>query len=95
MKVTFWVLQVLLATTTRLPDAVVRGERNASLKQLRIRLAAVKSIQRITKTMKMVAAAKLKGFQGRMFEVCLLNDRASCLLMMECSQDPSVTALKK
>eukprot|EP00960_Hanusia_phi_P013962 409959-Hanusia_phi.AAC.1 len=65
--------QVILATT-RLPDAVVRGERNASLKQLRIRLAAVKSIQRITKTMKMVAAAKLKGFQGRMFEARPLGD---------------------
>ena len=86
----------------RLPEAVVRGDRNASVKQLRLRLASVKSIQRITKvprwhelkvryslnfikvwsdfppetegivniqTMKMVAAAKLKGFQTRMYEV--------------------------
>ena len=35
--------------TQRLPEAVVRGERNASVKQLRLRLASVKSIQRITK----------------------------------------------
>ena len=33
----------------RLPEAVVRGDRNASVKQLRLRLASVKSIQRITK----------------------------------------------
>ncbi len=35
--------------TQRMPEAVVRGERNASVKQLRLRLASVKSIQRITK----------------------------------------------
>jgi len=47
----------------------VSGDRNmANVKQLRLRLASVKSIQRITKTMKMVAAAKLKGFQTRMLE---------------------------
>jgi F-type H+-transporting ATPase subunit gamma len=49
--------------------AAVSGDRNmANVKALRLRLASVKSIQRITKTMKMVAAAKLKGFQNRMME---------------------------
>jgi hypothetical protein len=50
--------------------AAVSGDRNmANVKALRLRLASVKSIQRITKTMKMVAAAKLKGFQTRMMNV--------------------------
>jgi F-type H+-transporting ATPase subunit gamma len=35
-------------------------------KVLKTRIKSVKSIQRITKTMKMVAASKLRGFQGRM-----------------------------
>ncbi len=35
----------------RMPEAIVRGERNASVKQLRLRLASVKSIQRITKVL--------------------------------------------
>ena len=53
--------------------AAVSGDRNmANVKALRLRLASVKSIQRITKTMKMVAAAKLKGFQTRMLEVSVL-----------------------
>ena len=102
-----WCVRLPQVITQRMPEAVVRGERNASVKQLRLRLASVKSIQRITKvfvldcyqhpasfsqlvvcgsldsipkrtlvtgifllqTMKMVAAAKLKGFQTRMFEV--------------------------
>jgi len=57
----------------RMPQqAAVTGDRDmANVKALRLRLASVKSIQRITKTMKMVAAAKLKGFQTRMMEVCL------------------------
>ena len=44
----------------------------ATLKQLRLRVASVKSIQRITKTMQMVAGAKLRGFQTRMMQVCVL-----------------------
>eukprot|EP00281_Chroomonas_sp_CCMP1168_P020316 CAMPEP_0206227760 /NCGR_PEP_ID=MMETSP0047_2-20121206/8799_1 /ASSEMBLY_ACC=CAM_ASM_000192 /TAXON_ID=195065 /ORGANISM="Chroomonas mesostigmatica_cf, Strain CCMP1168" /LENGTH=317 /DNA_ID=CAMNT_0053650941 /DNA_START=21 /DNA_END=974 /DNA_ORIENTATION=- len=60
-----------------IPMAVVRGERNASVKALRLRLASVKSIQRITKTMKMVAAAKLKGFQTRMFQARPLGESVS------------------
>mmetsp|Transcript_27457 Transcript_27457/g.56281 ORF Transcript_27457/g.56281 Transcript_27457/m.56281 type:complete len:312 (-) Transcript_27457:197-1132(-) len=56
-------------------DAVVRGERDVSVKALRLRLASVKSIQRITKTMKMVAAAKLKGFQSRMIAARPLGER--------------------
>jgi len=53
--------------------AAVSGDRNmANVKALRMRLASVKSIQRITKTMKMVAAAKLKGFQTRMMAVSML-----------------------
>ena len=58
----------------RMPQqaAAVSGDRDmANVKALRLRLASVKSIQRITKTMKMVAAAKLKGFQTRMMEVSL------------------------
>ena len=57
----------------RMPQqaAAISGDRDmANVKALRLRLASVKSIQRITKTMKMVAAAKLKGFQTRMMEVC-------------------------
>jgi hypothetical protein len=53
----------------------VSGDRYANVKALRLRLASVKSIQRITKTMKMVAAAKLKGFQNRMFQARPLGDR--------------------
>eukprot|EP00292_Cryptomonas_paramecium_P033579 CAMPEP_0113663720 /NCGR_PEP_ID=MMETSP0038_2-20120614/1316_1 /TAXON_ID=2898 /ORGANISM="Cryptomonas paramecium" /LENGTH=318 /DNA_ID=CAMNT_0000578813 /DNA_START=23 /DNA_END=979 /DNA_ORIENTATION=+ /assembly_acc=CAM_ASM_000170 len=64
----------------KLPEAVVRGERNASVKQLRLRVASVKSIQRITKTMKMVAAAKLKGFQTRMVEARPLGDRINYIV---------------
>jgi F-type H+-transporting ATPase subunit gamma len=37
----------------------------ATLKEIRIRITAVKSIQKITKAMKMVAAAKLKKAQDR------------------------------
>jgi F-type H+-transporting ATPase subunit gamma len=37
-----------------------------SAKALKLRIKSVHSIQRITKTMKMVAASKLKGFQTRM-----------------------------
>jgi F0F1-type ATP synthase gamma subunit len=44
----------------------------ATVKQLRLRVASVKSIQRITKTMQMVAGAKLKGFQTRMMQVYVL-----------------------
>ena len=55
-------------------SAAAAGDRNmANVKALRLRLASVKSIQRITKTMKMVAAAKLKGFQTRMMEVNVLS----------------------
>jgi len=58
--------------------AAVSGDRNmANVKALRLRLASVKSIQRITKTMKMVAAAKLKGFQTRMLEARPLGDSMS------------------
>jgi len=53
----------------------VSGDRYANVKALRLRLASVKSIQRITKTMKMVAAAKLKGFQNRMYQARPLGDR--------------------
>jgi F-type H+-transporting ATPase subunit gamma len=56
------------------PGAQVAGDRYASVKALRLRLASIKSIQRITKTMKMVAAAKLKGFQARMFQARPLGD---------------------
>ena len=50
--------------------AAAANERSmANVKALRLRLASVKSIQRITKTMKMVAASKLKGFKTRMLEV--------------------------
>jgi ATP synthase F1 gamma subunit len=66
--------------TQRMPEAVVRGDRNASVKQLRLRLASVKSIQRITKTMKMVAAAKLKGFQTRMYEARPLGERVNYIV---------------
>jgi len=38
----------------------------ASLKDLRVRIASVKSTQRITSAMKMVAASKLQRSQGRM-----------------------------
>jgi F-type H+-transporting ATPase subunit gamma len=55
--------------------AAVTGDRNmANVKALRLRLASVKSIQRITKTMKMVAAAKLKGFQSRMEQARPLSE---------------------
>lgn len=55
--------------------AAAQGDRHmANVKALRLRLASVKSIQRITKTMKMVAAAKLKGFQTRMMEARPLGD---------------------
>jgi hypothetical protein len=40
---------VPLLAAQRIPAAVVRGERNASVKSLRLRLASIKSIQRITK----------------------------------------------
>jgi hypothetical protein len=50
--------------------AAISGDRDmANVKALRLRLASVKSIQRITKTMKMVAASKLNQFKRRMFEV--------------------------
>lgn len=56
-------------------SAAAAGDRNmANVKALRLRLASVKSIQRITKTMKMVAAAKLKGFQTRMMEARPLGE---------------------
>ncbi|KAG8458861.1 hypothetical protein KFE25_004195 [Diacronema lutheri] len=42
------------------------GARFASLKSLKSRLTSVKSIQKITKAMKMVAASKLRGAQTRM-----------------------------
>jgi ATP synthase F1 gamma subunit len=38
----------------------------ASAKALKLRIKSVDSIKRITKTMKMIAATKLKGFQTRM-----------------------------
>ncbi|MEQ8225589.1 MAG: FoF1 ATP synthase subunit gamma, partial [Candidatus Eremiobacterota bacterium] len=37
----------------------------ATLKEIRTRISAVKSIQKITKAMKMVAAAKLKKAQDK------------------------------
>ena len=40
-----------------------------NLQALRLHHASVKSIQRINKTMKVVAASKLKGFKTRMLEV--------------------------
>ena len=50
--------------------AAISGDRDmANVKALRLRLASVKSIQRITKTMKMVAASKLNQFKRRMLEV--------------------------
>merc|ERR1712137_870418 len=42
------------------------GARFASLKALKSRVTSVKSIQKITKAMKMVAASKLRGAQSRM-----------------------------
>ncbi|KAJ1494015.1 hypothetical protein T484DRAFT_1766899 [Baffinella frigidus] len=69
-----------IAPAQRLPRAVVAGERNVSVKQLRLRLAAVTSIQRITKTMKMVAAAKLKGFQTRMIAARPLGEQINFLV---------------
>lgn len=61
--------------------AAVSGDRNmANVKALRMRLASVKSIQRITKTMKMVAAAKLKGFQTRMMAARPLGDAMTKIL---------------
>lgn len=62
------------------PDTIARGDRDANVKALRLRLASVKSIQRITKTMKMVAAAKLKGFQSRMIAARPLGDRITALV---------------
>ena len=54
--------------------AAISGDRDmANVKALRLRLASVKSIQRITKTMKMVAASKLNQFKRRMLEVCSLS----------------------
>lgn len=44
-----------------------------SAKALKLRIRSVSSIQRITKTMKMVAASKLKGFQSRMEAARPLN----------------------
>ena len=53
--------------------AAISGDRDmANVKALRLRLASVKSIQRITKTMKMVAASKLNQFKRRMLEVLSL-----------------------
>jgi hypothetical protein len=68
-------LRSVAPAVQRMPEAVVRGERDASVKALRLRLASVKSIQRITKTMKMVAAAKLKGFETRMRQARPLGER--------------------
>jgi len=50
------------------PSTMLRpdGARFASLKALKTRLTSVKSIQKITKAMKMVAASKLRGAQTRM-----------------------------
>eukprot|EP00287_Rhodomonas_sp_CCMP768_P011403 CAMPEP_0196727906 /NCGR_PEP_ID=MMETSP1091-20130531/8770_1 /TAXON_ID=302021 /ORGANISM="Rhodomonas sp., Strain CCMP768" /LENGTH=137 /DNA_ID=CAMNT_0042070589 /DNA_START=77 /DNA_END=487 /DNA_ORIENTATION=- len=79
---TFAAARAITPIVQRMPAAevIARGERNASVKALRLRLASVKSIQRITKTMKMVAAAKLKGFQTRMVAARPLGDRITYLI---------------
>eukprot|EP00287_Rhodomonas_sp_CCMP768_P010794 CAMPEP_0196733176 /NCGR_PEP_ID=MMETSP1091-20130531/12341_1 /TAXON_ID=302021 /ORGANISM="Rhodomonas sp., Strain CCMP768" /LENGTH=311 /DNA_ID=CAMNT_0042076533 /DNA_START=66 /DNA_END=1001 /DNA_ORIENTATION=- len=79
---TFAAVRSVAPMVQRMPaaDVVARGDRQASVKALRLRLASVKSIQRITKTMKMVAAAKLKGFQTRMTEARPLGERVTFLV---------------
>jgi len=52
-----------LATTQR-AASVAQAPRNfATLQEIEMRISSVKNIQKITKTMKMVAAAKLRGVQ--------------------------------
>ena len=73
----------------------VSGDRYANVKALRLRLASVKSIQRITKTMKMVAAAKLKGFQNRMFQARPLGDRVGHMVRCPSLSPRRVPAMRQ
>jgi hypothetical protein len=67
--------------TQRMPEAVVRGERNASVKQLRLRLASVKSIQRITKVCILECKkhpARFVNWKPKMIRIFLADHEDGC-----------------
>ncbi len=73
---------VPLIAAQRIPTAVVRGERNASVKMLRLRLASIKSIQRITKVRHAICKKNLQLPLATILKTCVHVMRRFCLNMV-------------